>query len=188
LDHTFFGIQLVVSPQSGDPFPSEIERLIKYSPAEQTLADKRVLYTQLSNSLKRVLPVAVRGYWDLIRDAAKAQQEFDAWCGDIEGTMRDAAPFGGTFRTPTDKLFVVTVAFLVQKGSNSDLTLGDRCDIPEPLYFTRATFVRLIDSMPMLNFATVAGDAIYMVPGPSGVGPSMQELSGEGYDYLKPLT
>lgn len=188
MDGTFFGIQLVVNPPPGDPFASELERLIKYSPADQTLADKRVLYTHLSNTLKRVLPTALRGYWDLIREPAKAQQEFDAWCGDIESTMRDAAPFGGTFRAPADKFFIVTVAFLVQKGSNTDLTLGDRCDIPEPLYFTRATFARLIDSLPMLNFATVAGDAIYMVPGPSGAGPSLQELNGEGYEYLKPLT
>ena len=102
--------------------------------------------------------------------------------------MRDGAPFGGTFRTPADKFCIVTAAFLVQKGSNSDLTLGDRCDIAEAQYFTRATFARLIETLPMLNFATVAGDAIYMVPGPSGVGPTMQELSGEGYEYLKPLT
>lgn len=187
MDCAFFGIQLVVRPPAGDPFQTEIERLIKMSPADQTIADKRVLYTQLSNTLLRVLSFSVAGYWDLIRDPAAAQKEFDSWCGDIEVTMREPAPFGGTYRQATDSHCVVTTAFLVKKGSNSDLTLGARCDIAEPLYFARATFAQLIETMPMLNFASVAGDAVYMVPGPGGVGPSGEELRGEGYEYLKAL-
>lgn len=189
MDCTFFGVQLVIAPGSHDPFQTEIGQIIKYSPVDQTVADKRVMYTRLCGVLNRVLPLAVYGYWDLIRDPAKAQEEFDSWCGEVEGAgaaapPQGAVPFGSSNHASHS---IVTVAFLVQKGSNSDHTLGARCDIPESDYWTRATFTQLIGTFPLLNFTTVVGDAIYVVPGPGGKGPTAEELQGEGYEYLERL-
>lgn len=186
---SFFGVQLVVAPGSSDPFQTEIGQIIKYSPVDQTVADKRVMYTRLSGVLHRILPLTVYGYWDLIRDPAKAQEEFDSWCGEVEGAgAAEPSQAFGTFG-PSNQggHSIVTVAFLVQQGSNSDHTLGARCDLPEGEYWTKATFTRLLATFPLLNFTTVVGDAIYVVPGPGGKGPTAQELQGEGYEYLQRL-
>ncbi|HEY0715402.1 MAG TPA: hypothetical protein VGF45_22160, partial [Polyangia bacterium] len=91
-------------------------------------------------------------------------------------------------RLSADKSYViVTMLFLVERGSNSDLTLGERCDLPENDYFTRQTFAQLIASVPMLNFANVQADAVYLVPGNDRDGLSDEDLHGGGYEYLKPL-
>jgi len=147
------------------------------------------MYTRLSGILQRILPLTISGYWDLIRDPPKAQEEFDSWCGEVEGTAASPPTEPAGFFAPSSagEHSIVTVAFLVQKGSNSDHTLGARCDIPESQYWTRATFAQLIATFPLLNFASVVGDAIYVVPGPGGKGPTAQELQGDGYDYLKRL-
>jgi hypothetical protein len=77
--------------------------------------------------------------------------------------------------------------FLVERDSNSDLTLGEHCDLPESDYFTRGTFAQLIAAIPTLNFANVQADAVYLSPGNDTDGLSDDDLRGEGYEYLKPL-
>jgi hypothetical protein len=82
---------------------------------------------------------------------------------------------------------LVTVLFLLERGSNSDLTLGERCDLPEADYFTRATFAQLVATIPALNFANVQADAVYLSPGNDRDGLSDDDLRGPGYEYLRPL-
>ena len=86
------------------------------------------------------------------------------------------------------KYVLCTVLALVERDSNSDLTLGERCDLPEAEYFTRATFAQLIATIPTLNFANVQADAVYLTPGSDEDGLSDEDLHGGGYEYLKPLT
>jgi len=50
-------------------------------------------------------------------------------------------------------------------GTNTDQTLGERCDIADADFFQRATFVRLLDSITLMNFVNVRADAVYVVPG-----------------------
>ena len=69
---------------------------------------------------------------------------------------------------------LVTAAVLVERESNSDLTVGERCDLPEPEYFTRQTFARLVAAFPLLNFANVQADAVYLIPGSEQDGPSQE--------------
>ena len=82
---------------------------------------------------------------------------------------------------------IVTLLFLVEGGSNSDRTLAERCDVPESEYWTRLTFAKLIATVPLLNFANVEADAVYMAPGSEEDGFSMEDLHGGGYEYLKML-
>ena len=85
------------------------------------------------------------------------------------------------------RYIVVTLIFLVEGGSNSDRTLAERCDVPESEYWTRLTFGRLIATIPLLNFANVEADAVYLAPGSDEDGLSMEDLHGGGYEYLKML-
>src|SRR4029453_16162328 len=64
-----------------------------------------------------------------------------------------------------EKDVLCTALFLVERASNSNPPRGERCDLPEAQYFPRATFAQLIATIPMLNFANVQADAVYLTPG-----------------------
>jgi hypothetical protein len=91
-------------------------------------------------------------------------------------------------RLSSEKYYVlITFLFLVLEGSNSDLTLGERCDIPEKAWQRRETFQRLVATPPLLNFANVRADAVYLLPGNDADGLSTFDLATEDYEYLAPI-
>jgi hypothetical protein len=190
--YTFFGIQVAIKAFHNDPLRARIHQLIAKSQAEQSLVDKRRFWKSLASLLNEAMPVFEYGFWDLIR-GGNAEEEFETWCSEIEGSLATQSEELGAsadevHRLSTDRSYVlVTLLFLVEEGAASDLTLGERCDLPEAEYFTRATFARLIASVPMLNFTDVQADAVYLVPGNDEDGLSNDDLQGGGYEYLKPL-
>jgi hypothetical protein len=193
LAYTFFAIQVAVKAFFKDDFRKRLHQTVARADAEQSLAEKRTFWKQVTAVLNEAMPVFEYGYWDLIREDS-AEEEFESWCSEIEGSVATEAEEMGSAadevnRLSADQSFVlVTLAFLLERDSNSDLTVGERCDLPESDWFTRATFAHLIATVPMLNFANVQADAVYIVPGNDTDGLSDDDLHGEGYEYLKPLS
>jgi hypothetical protein len=191
--YTFFGIQVAAQAFFKDDFRARLHQAVARGDAEQSLADKRQFWKRITAIVNEAMPVFEYGYWDLIRED-KAEAEFETWCSEIEGSLATTPEEMGTAadevnRASSDKNHVlVTMAFLLERDSNSDHTLGERCDLPESQWSTRQTYAHLIASIPLLNFANVQADAIYIVPGNDTDGLSTDDLTGEGYDYLKPLT
>jgi hypothetical protein len=192
VSYTFFGVQVAVKAFFKDDFRARLHEAIARGDVEQTLADKRTFWKRVATALNQGMPVFEYGYWDLIRTDA-AESEFETWCSELEGSASTLPEEMGSAadevnRLSADKSFIlVTLAFLLERDSNSDVTLGERCDLPESDWFTRATFAHLIATIPMLNFANVQSDAVYLMPGNETDGLSDEDLHGEGYDYLKPL-
>lgn len=190
--YTFFGIQVAVKAFFKDDFRSRLHATVARAAAEQRLNEKRTFWKQVTAVLNEAMPVFERGYWDLVRED-RAEEEFETWCSEIEGSIATETEELGSApdevnRLSAERSYVLcTMAFLIERGSNSDLTLGEVCDLPESAYFTRATFARLIAAIPTLNFANVQSDAVYIVPGNETDGLSSDNLEGEGYAYLKPL-
>jgi hypothetical protein len=188
---TFFGIQVVVRNFVSDPLRRQLHELIAQSQSEQSLTDKRSFWKRVTAVLNEAVPAFELGYWDLI--TANGDEEFESWSSDIEGSLATEAEELGTApdevnRISAEKRYViVTLLFLVEGGSNSDQTLAERCDIPESEWFTRITFGKLIATIPLLNFANVIADAVYMSPGSEQDGFSIEDLHGGGYEYLKML-
>jgi len=190
--YTFFGIQVAVKAFFKDDFRRRLHETVARADAEQSLAEKRTFWKRVTAVLNEAMPVFEYGYWDLIRDD-NAEQEFETWCSEIEGSVATETEEMGTAADEVNRLsagqshVLVTLAFLLERDSNSDLTVGERADLPEASWFTRATFAHLIATVPMLNFANVQADAVYIVPGNDTDGLSDDDLHGEGYEYLKPL-
>jgi hypothetical protein len=191
VSYTFFGVQVVVTAFHRDPFRARLHQAIATAHGPQSLADKRRFWKKLTGLLNDAMPVFEKGYWDLIR-GGRAEAEFETWSSEIEGSLaterEEVAPAADeALRLSADKGYVLcTLMALVEQGSNSDITLGDRCDQPESTWWTRQTFARLIGTFPLLNFADVQADAVYLVPGNDRDGLSMEDLH-EGYEYLHPL-
>ncbi|MFL5369395.1 MAG: hypothetical protein ACJ78Z_04315 [Myxococcales bacterium] len=192
MSKTFFGIQVVVKNFVSDPLRKELHEIIARSDAEQSLVEKRAFWKRVTAVLNEALPAFEYGYWDLIRGGS-AEEEFESWSSEIEGSLATEKEELGTApdeisRISAEKRYiVVTLVFLVEAGSNSDATLADRCDVPESEYWTRLTLGRLIGTIPLLNFANVDADAVYLAPGSEEDGFSLEDLHGGGYEYLKML-
>jgi hypothetical protein len=193
VDYTFFGVQIAVKAVFRDPLRQQLARVIGESAAQQTLFEKRAFWKRLCAVLNQAMPMFEMGYWDLIR-GDKAQPEFETWCSEIEGTLATEAEELGSAADEVNRLsanqdyVLVTLAVLVERGSNSDLTFGERCDLPDSQYFTRQTMARLVGTFPLLNFVNVQADAVYLMPGSEDDGFSQEDLFGGGYEYLKPLS
>jgi hypothetical protein len=189
---TFFGVQVVVNVFHNDPLRRRLHQAIAGAPARQSLRDKRTFWKSVSAILNEAMPVFELGYWDLIR-GGKAEAEFETWTSEIEGSLatekEEVGPAADeASRLSADKKYVLcTCLVLLRQGSNSDLTLGDRCDLPKSDWWTRQSFARLIASFPLLNFANVDADAVYLAPGSDRDGLSMEDIHGGGYEYLHPL-
>jgi hypothetical protein len=192
MSKTFFGIQVVVKNFVSDPLRRQLHEIIARSDAEQSLTEKRAFWKRVAAVLNEAVPVFELGFWDLISGSG-AEEEFESWSSEIEGSLATEKEEMGTApdeisRISAEKRYiVVTLIFLVEGGSNSDRTLAERCDVPESEHWTRLTFGRLIATIPLLNFANVEADAVYLAPGSDEDGLSMEDLHGGGYEYLKML-
>jgi hypothetical protein len=189
---TFFAIQVVIKAFPVDSFRRQLHEIIARSSSEQSLTEKRAFWKRLTAVLDEQVPAFEYGFWDLIR-GGRAEEEFEEWSSELEGALATEKEELGQApdeinRISAEKRYViVTLIFLLEEGSNADLTLGDRCDMPESEYFTRTTFGRLIGTIPTLNFGNVEADAVYLVPGNDQDGLSGEDLHGGGYQYLKLL-
>jgi hypothetical protein len=189
---TFFGIQVVIRVFPADSFRGQLQEIIGQSSSEQSLVEKRTFWKRFAAVLDEEVSAFDYGFWDLIR-GGRAEHEFEGWSSELEGaaaTEREElgdAPDGINRMSSEKRYVIVTLLFLLEEGSNADLTLGHRCDIPKSEYFTRTTFGHLIGTIPMLNFANVEADAVYLVPGNDQDGLSEDDLQSGGYEYLKLL-
>jgi hypothetical protein len=189
MKYTFFAFQAAVR---GLGLRAQLHQILAAAPAEQSLIDKREMYGKVTGALLPYVPAMDFGYWDYIADPDRAEKEFDSWVSEIEQTVAAGAPGGGeasgVYRSAAGEYFLVSLAFLLQQGGPSDLVVAERCDIAEQDFFTRATFATLVATPPMLAFATVRADAVYVVPGTDEHALSAGDLRGEGYEYLRPLS
>jgi hypothetical protein len=193
VSYTFFGVQVAVKAFFKDNLRARLHEVVARGEAEQSLHEKRSYWKSIAAVLNEAMPVFEYGHWDLIR-GDNAEEEFETWCSEIEGSIATESEEMGAAPDEVNRLsaeqsyVLVTCIFLLERDSNSDLMLGERCDLPESEWSTRATFAHLIASIPMLNFANVQADAVYLAPGNDTDGLSQDDLTGEGYEYLKPLT
>jgi hypothetical protein len=194
MEYTFFGMQLVIKTFPNDGLRARLHQCIAESPAEQSLADKRTFYKRYSSIVSEALPFFELGFWDYIPRPADAEREYDKWCSEIEGSMATEKDEMGQqhdemLRLHSRKEYIVTtLLFLLVRGGNSDLMCAERCDIEEHNFHTRMTYGHLLQTVPMLSFASVRADAVYLVPGNDQDGFSMDDLHGGGWEYLQPIT
>ncbi len=194
MDYTFLGVQAVIRTYLNDGFRRRLHEVLAESPAEQSVADKRIFYKRYTGLLLEALPHFEMGFWDYVPRPQEAEQEFDKWCSEIEGSIATEKEEVGTeidevSRLDSRKEFIITtMLFLLQRGGNADAMIAERADIPEEQCNTRTTYGHLISSIPMMSFASVRADAVYLVPGSDEDGISLDELQSGGWEYLTLLS
>ncbi len=191
---TFFGIQIAYRCYRKDDSRERLHRIIASGQKEQSLPEKRAFWKQVVAILTEHAGDFEYGSWDFIR-GGKADAEFETWSSEIEGGMATESEELGTEADETRRLsqeindsryVIASLLFLIDPDTATDEVIGERCDIPEDDFFNRTTLVNLIDAIPLMNFANVRADAIYVVPGDRRDGLSEVELR-ESWSHLKPL-
>jgi hypothetical protein len=191
--YSFFGVQVAFKNFHRDPLRARLHELIgRDGGTRQSITDKQRFWKRFTGLLSEAMPVFDYGDWDLVR-GGQAQGIFETWSTEIEGSLATEPEEVGMAADEASRLSVsapyvlVTMMVLVDKGSNADETLGEWCDIPEPVWMTRQTFGRLISVFPRLNFACVQADAVYLVPGHDRDTLSAEDLVSDDYG-LQTLT
>jgi hypothetical protein len=181
MNDTFFGIQLALDLPSAHPLRDELAQVVTRLHASTALPAQRSGWAQAGLAIRSGLAFARRGTWDLIR--VHAQSEYLDWTRGLEamdGWTNEDFGQSGTY-------VLASVVMLVQGGSNSDLTLGDICDIHESDWHRGTTYERLLGALPRLNYSNVHESALYLAPHPGYSGFDRDVLMGDGFAYLRDI-
>ena len=179
---TFFGVQIALKLAFEHPLRADLADLATDSRTSTSLIAQRVCWTRIAAALEGAEKLATFGTWDLLRKTG--QNDYEEWASGLEAMAGWSMDDFGT----NGSHLLVSIIFLVVGGSNADLTLGDQCDLPERDWQRRATYAQLFAVPPMLNFTNVLGSGFYIAPRPDHAGFSTAVLTGEGFEYLAPIT
>ena len=178
----FFGLQVAVHSPPHDPWRTRLGTLVRQHLHDLRLADQRGLWGSLGNLLLQAVDRCPLGFWDLVPDGTT---EYGDWVKGLEDDSAEpwvADPTGARM----DHV-LVSAMFLLPGGGASARLLGERCDLPESAWRTRATWRHLLATLPQLDFASVRSNAVYVTPGGERAAFALRELRGPGYDYLLPI-
>ena len=179
---TFFGVQVAIAVPAGAPLRGQLAACVRELRERGDVAAQRACWVRAASALRDAMGGVRLGSWDLLRTGAEAA--YEEWATGLEAMAEwpeDDFGSGGD-------LLLVTLVALVVGGSNADRTLGDICDVPEPLWHRRDTYRSLLTTMPLLNLTNLLGSGLYLAPHPDRPGFSMDVLRGDGFEYLEPVT
>jgi hypothetical protein len=136
------------------------------------------------------LDAVERGCWEYFDDEQTAKAMFDEWCEPvIEKAVPRLGPSAGqSYRDDAGPRYMTfTVVYYLAYGSPSDLEIRRACDVPSEDLWKRATFENLLGAARMLSFASVKGDAMYLVPRDHDWSLTRQDLASPAFEYLRAL-
>lgn len=187
--HSYFACQLARPMLAGDEAQARLSKLIaaQIDAGGATIDAKRRFYQAVTRTLVEQLGSFERGVWDYWDEPdEKVQRGFQDWVDGLEGKEGRHKPHPSPDQP---RYMAVALAFLLQRGSNSDRTMADACDIEQGDLWRRETFARILtQGVGALNFASVRSDVIYLLPQREDYALTHQDLTGSGdFDYLRVL-
>jgi hypothetical protein len=188
--HSILALEICAPFQAGDALHTGLRQLLRDHPIAASLQKKWEIYRRATDLLLAAVPSFHMGCWDFFDDDQKALNDFQMWCNGMlteEGSRKSpsgaAEPYRGEPRYLT-----FTIAVLLIQGTPTERTLAQRCTIPEDHLWRRDVFQHIIEGLPHLNFASVKGDALYLIPRDDDWGLTAQDLEAPKFEYLRPLT
>jgi hypothetical protein len=130
-----------------------------------------------------------RGCWDYFDDSARADKDFKMWLGGMtteEGVRPGPSGRPDPYRGEP-RFLTFTMAFLIDRPSPTDSAVSRLCDIPQPDLWRRDVFLRILEGMGVINFASVQSDVLYLLPRDDDWGLTVDDLAEEKFKYLRPL-
>lgn len=170
---------------------------VKSHPLSLGHHEKWVAYRNLESDLLAHLDHVERGCWDYFNDDQKAKHDYAMW---VHGMMTDEtarltpsgsisrpAGAGDAYRGDAPRYMTFTIAFLVVQGTPTDNALFQLCDVPEDRLWQRASFIRILQGLGCVNFASIESDLMYLIPRDEDWSLTSEDLSESKFQYLRPL-
>ena len=158
-------------------------------PNSANLQQKWQAYRNITDLLLPHVPRFEKGCWDFFDNDERANSDFQMWCNGMlteEGSRKSPSGHGDPYRGEP-RYLTFTVAVLLIQGTPTERLLAQRCTIPKEHLWRRDVFAHIIEGLPHINFASVKGDALYLIPRDDTYGLTKQDLEHEKFKYLRPL-
>ena len=186
---TFAAAQVVLMHDARPGLRDEIAAIIR-SPEPQSADERRTFYKRLLGALGGCEPFFEYGYFETSR-SDDAREDFRLFVTDVENALATEDEETGDgiddmHRLSSEQRFiVVSVAVLFDGGHAPFEAVEDGAHGP---HYTRHGFAALMREFLRLDFERVEADAAFLAPGSALDGFSMDDLNGEGWEYLVPLS
>jgi hypothetical protein len=184
----FVGIQVVISSYGEDTLRARLAALVNEERTHnETVEEKRRYLKRLVALLVEFEPYWTYGFWDYAEGAEKAVAEYQSWVSEIEASIATeneelGAAVDGMNRMSAERRFVVTTVLFLLDSAYAPAEVGD-----EEEFYKRSTFHNLITNLPLIDPHTIRADATFVVPGNPEDGFSQDDLTSEGWQYLREL-
>ena len=163
--------------------------LVRRAPARLRLQDQWQLYDHAARALIANRSLWSKGCWDFFDEDAKARGDFNMWVHGMvsrEGARTVPSMTSEPYRAGP-RFMTFTIAALLVHGSKSERSLAAVCDIPEPYLWHASTFERILSGLRYLNFASVEGSTLYLIPRDAAYTLTQEDLSHPKFEYLRPI-
>lgn len=193
-EFVFFGLQGVFNVYGEDELRRKLHEVLESGGSIESPSEKASYYKRISAILLEDVPFLEYGFWDLITKRGEAEGEFNRWVTEIQASMATEEEelgdeYDDMYRLSADKTYVVvTLLFLLENTERLDPFFDRVNEIGEDDYFTKSGFTELFKSLPYIDFDFAHGDASFIMPGNDEDGISWEDIKGEGWEYLMPVT
>ena len=192
MPHSIFAMEICIRLPPQSTLPAELRSLVLMAPTASTYDDKFRLYRRASDLVLSNLDNLTKGCWDYFDDDTKAQHDYKMWVDGMlteEGarTLPSRQGGGDPYRAESAGYLTLTMAFLLVQGTPADRQLQGRCNIPRTQLWQRWVFERLLQGIPLINFAAVKSDVIYVIPGDDKWALTAQDLADPKFNYMRPI-
>ncbi len=192
MPHSIFAMEVCIRLPPQSTLPAELRMLVLMAPKASTYDDKFRLYRRAADLVLANLDNIAKGCWDYFDDDDRAQRDYKMWVDGMlteEGarTLPSRQGGGDPYRAESAGYMTLTMAFLLVKGTPADQQLAARCNIPPSHLWQRWVFERLLQGVPLINFASVKSDVIYVIPGDDKWALTAQDLAEPKFNYLRPI-
>jgi hypothetical protein len=158
-------------------------------PAALGYHEKWVAYRNCQSDLLANLDRVDRGCWDYFNDDERAKRDFEMW---VRGMTTDetarTTPSGPADPYRDDPRYMTfTMALLIAQDTPTDAALFNLCNVPEDKLWEKAVFTRILQGLGIVNFASVKGDVMYVIPRDEEYALTTGDMSNDKFAYLRPL-
>jgi hypothetical protein len=185
MHHKIFAMELCILMRD-EGLSRQLREIVRNHPRSVSFAEKWEMYRTVRKLLVAHINDVVKGCWDFFDENSKAQSDFNMWCEGLfteEGAR--AVPSGTGDPRSDPRYMTFTMAFLLQASAPSVESLSLRCNIPEAKLWKRETFAYLLEHLGHLNFGSVKGDVVYVIPGADGWALTNEDLALEKFHYFR---
>lgn len=188
--HSIFALELCGPFETGSRFHEQLRDLLKQKPEGMGFQAKWAFYRRITDLLLDQMDRFERGCWDFFDDDERARRDFEMWSNGMfekESPRETASGVPDAYRGDP-RYLTFTMAFLLIQNAPSERILATRCNIPKDSLWKRDVFRHIVNGIPYVNFASVKGDVVYLIPRDDDWGLTKEDLDAPKFEYLRAIT